>query len=421
MFIPYENLANIIPSKLLKDFFYNLKISQNVNYIKSNKTRILNQLKKVVKKRPLKVCFYVYDESKWKCQSLYDLLEKDSNFIPVILVTKTAAKNIDNPSYQTVDNVVRTYNFFISKGMRVNYAYDIDNNLFLPFEQFKPDIVIYQHPWYVETSQGPVVCSKFALTYYVPYYFPTTTASHDYSLRFHQYVQRYCIFDEITRKEYCSKMQNKGENLVVTGQPSFDLLQNQALLSSDKNEYVIYAPHWSVNKQSVAYATFEWNGEFMLQFAKMHPEYSWVFKPHPLLAKTLVDNNIMTKDEVDNYYNEWAKCGIVHDSGDYYDLFLKSKLMITDCSTFLGEYFLTQKPLIHLRSEYSVPFNQTVKKLIDYYYQVKNIDELQYALENVLKNDYLKQDRVKAYNEFGYANSYASQNILDDINKLLGL
>ena len=74
-----------------------------------------------------------------------------------------------------------------------------------------------------------------------------------------------------------------------------------------------------------------------------------------------------------------------------------------------------------MRSEYSVPFNQTVKQLIDYYYQVKNIDELQYALENVLKNDYLKQDRVKAYNELGYANSNASQNILDDINKLLGV
>ena len=47
--------------KIFRHSFYNLKISQNVNYIKSNKTRILNQLKKVVKKRPLKVCFYVYD------------------------------------------------------------------------------------------------------------------------------------------------------------------------------------------------------------------------------------------------------------------------------------------------------------------------------------------------------------------------
>ena len=62
--------------------------------------------------------------------------------------------------------------FFKSKGINVQCAYDLENDKFVPFEKMspKPDIIIYQHPWYVEITQGPVVCSKFALTYYVPYY-----------------------------------------------------------------------------------------------------------------------------------------------------------------------------------------------------------------------------------------------------------
>ena len=93
----------------------------------------------------MKVVFYVYDDTKWKCQSLYDLLDEDKSFEVEILVTKNAAKNKDNPSYQTIEDVKKTYEFFANKKMNVKYAYDIKHNRFIPFEKFNPDIIIYQH------------------------------------------------------------------------------------------------------------------------------------------------------------------------------------------------------------------------------------------------------------------------------------
>ena len=117
MFIPYEKLGNIIykyyKSEKLKNFFYSKKVAQNLRFIKKNKTKVLQKLKLKSKNgEKIKIVFYVYDETKWKCQSVYDLLKKEPNFEVKILVTKNAAQNIDNPSYQTDEEIIKTYDFF---------------------------------------------------------------------------------------------------------------------------------------------------------------------------------------------------------------------------------------------------------------------------------------------------------------------
>ena len=166
MYIDYEKIGKILGFG--KRFFYNKKIKQNLDYIKRNQKKVKAKLKG---KTHLNVAFYVYDSAKWKCQSVYDLMIKDKRFTPYIFVTKCNAPKY-NFNYQTIDDIKKTYDFFKSKGINVQCAYDLENNKFVPFEKMspKPDIIIYQHPWYVEITQGPVVCSKFALTYYVPYY-----------------------------------------------------------------------------------------------------------------------------------------------------------------------------------------------------------------------------------------------------------
>ena len=129
MFIPYEKIGNIIykyyKSEKLKNFFYSKKVAQNLRFIKKNKTKVLQKLKLKSKNgEKIKIVFYVYDETKWKCQSIYDLLKKEPNFEVKILVTKNAAQNIDNPSYQTDEEIIKTYDFFKKHNMNVEYAYD---------------------------------------------------------------------------------------------------------------------------------------------------------------------------------------------------------------------------------------------------------------------------------------------------------
>ena len=408
MFIPYDFLHKKTNIKILKDFFYRKKIEQNCAYIAKNKKKVLKRLKN---KQVLKVVFYVYDSCKWKCQTIYDEMIKHPRFKPIIVVTKNAAQNLDNPSYQSKKEILETFEFFKKREMNVELGYDFKKNRYIPFKDFKPDIIIYQHPWYVETSQGPVVCSKFALTAYVPYDIATTTLPIEYNLRFYQYVENYYVINNVLKDFYTPLMDNKGINLKAVGSPSLDVIKKQ---DSEEN-YIIYAPHWTINHENtIAYSTFKETGKFILDFAQKHPEFNWVFKPHPMLKKAILDNNFMSLEEVDNYYRSWERLGKTCYDGDYFEIFNNSKLMITDCCTFLMEYFATGKPLIRLVSKNSGEFNTNTQNIIKYFYNVENIDNLKNTLENLLINniDKLKNEREKASENY---RTNATENIIQDL------
>ena len=91
--------------KFIEKLQYKIKMFRNLSYIERNYKIVLKKLQKKIKSEKLKVVFYVYDETKWKCQSLYDLLDKDSRFEVEILVSKTSPQDTKNPSYQTIEDV----------------------------------------------------------------------------------------------------------------------------------------------------------------------------------------------------------------------------------------------------------------------------------------------------------------------------
>lgn len=411
MYIDYEKIGKILGFG--KRFFYNKKIKQNLDYIKRNQKKVKAKLKG---KTHLNVAFYVYDSAKWKCQSVYDLMIKDKRFTPYIFVTKCNAPK-DNFNYQTIDDIKKTYDFFKSKGMNVHCAYDLENDKFIPFEKMspKPDIIIYQHPWYVETTQGPVVCSKFALTYYVPYYISDIDNPIEYDLRFHRYIYRYYVPDEIIKKNYAKNMYDKGEKLVVAGHPQLDFYLDDK--TENERKYVIYAPHWTVCGDNLRYSTFDWNGYKILEFAEKHPELNWVFKPHPCLYNFLFMSGYMTKDDADEYYKRWHDVGIVCEDGDYMQLFQESLAMITDSGSFLTEYLFTKQPCIHLVSEH-FKGNENVEKICQTYYNVHNLDEMYKLFEDVLinKNDSKKLERLALLEELNYPNS--AEFIVDNLTKI---
>lgn len=408
MFIPYNFLLKL---NILKDFFYRKKIEQNCAYVAKNKKKVLKRIKS---KQVLKVVFYVYDSCKWKCQTIYDEMTKNSRFEPIVIVTRNAAKNLDNPSYQSKEEILETFNFFKKRRMNVELAYDFKKDKHIPLKNFSPDIIIYQHPWYVETSQGPVVCSKFALTAYVPYDIATTTLPIEYNLRFYQYVENYYIINEKLKEFYAPLMDNKGVNLKPVGAPSLDVLYDS---DSNKHDYVIYAPHWTIDhEKTIAYSTFKENGQFMLEYAQKHPEFKWVFKPHPMLKKAIIDNKFMTEAEVENYYKSWENLGKACYDGDYFDLFKQSKLMITDCCTFLMEYFVTGKPLIRLVSHDVPEFNVNSREVIKNYYNVESNYDLEKTLDLLLIHgqDSMKFTREDASVQF---RANATENIVNDLLK----
>ena len=124
MYIPFEKIGKIVAffcNKNTKDkvlnYFLELKTVQNCKYIKNNSKKVLKKLKKEKNKRKLRVAFLCNDETKWKCESLFKLLEKSEYFSPFILVTKSDAPK-NSSKQMNLKEVLDVYNFFIQKGFK---------------------------------------------------------------------------------------------------------------------------------------------------------------------------------------------------------------------------------------------------------------------------------------------------------------
>jgi len=352
----------------------------------------LQKLRNEIKTRPLRVIFLIRENQKWTYHSLYEEFEKSEHFEPIVLVSllTLAHKGKD----KTRNNLDENYKFFKSQGLNVDYAYK--NGKYINLKEFNPDIVFYDQQWDLPRIHKPLYVSKFALTMYCPYFYGLLENREGYFENFHKLLYKYFVENEYLIKRYESIKKGNAKNCICFGYPKLDNFLEKGSgnidLWKDKSEIkVIYAPHHSFEQDGVSLATFKYNGKFILELAKNNPQTTWILKPHPRFKYALQKNNIMTREEIENYYKEWEKIGTVYEKGEYGFIFKESDLMITDCCSFLMEYLLTEKPLIRLINDNSVNLNKTGEKLMNGYYLASNNDELKKYFYDIIEQKDVKQ------------------------------
>lgn len=393
----------------------------HINYLKYQKLydKTIKRLKyKVVNHQKIRVAFYVND-TRWKSQDLFDLLQTNKYYEPFILLGRNS-DSCYSWEKQTPEEYEDIYCFYQNKNMPIYKAYDFSTDEQIPLENFHPDIIFYSRQFGLAKEHGIDSTSKYALTCYVPYFISNSPTSLESGSYFHNILWKYYLINEDLKNEYASFMPNNGQNLKVVGHPILDEYTNKKI-STNKN-YVIYAPHCSLGHHILKYATFDWNGKYILDFAKSHPEIKWIFKPHPILKGKMVESGLYSEKEAEEYYSEWDKIGMKYEGPDYIDLFKESRLLITDCGSFLAEYMPTKNPVILLRSKNSTPYNFLAKKVTKYYYKAYNLKDLKTLLNKVLLNneDPIKDKRINMLHDLNLVTN-ASQNIVNDLNKTLGI
>ena len=397
-----------------KKFCIDTQDNKTAKIIQKNYSKIIQRIKN--KQGKIKVLFLVSENSKWKAQSLYDLMAESEKFEPIIALTQITKTHHGKDN--TRNELKENYDYFSSKKMNVLYAYE--NNKYIDLKDFEPDIIFYQQPWYISSKQSPQKTSKYALLCYIPYYVMNYGGEMDYSQPLHKYLFRHYILNKDWADLYSDLSGLK--NFVPTGHTMLDayiLNKNKC-----KKNYVIYAPHYSFphpkNENAVNYGTFLKNGYAILEYAKAHSEINWAFKPHPQLKFSLLKSGI-TPSEVEEYYTEWETIGTACYDSSYMNLFINSQALITDCASFLTEYFCSQKPIIHLiSSECKIKPMTPSLKIFDTFYNVHNLEEMYDTFEKVLiqKQDPLKNKRLKTLKESKLLDNYAAKNIMKDLEKV---
>ncbi len=407
-------------------WLHDVKVSVAISWTQIKYRCVLSRLcKKVRSGRKLKVIFLVHVSSKWKCQSLYDWLKNHPMYQPVVGLDI----DVKSPEMKNI-NLSEEWSFYQSRGCMVE---NVDH------QEFEADLVFYQEPFGNRQELLPFVLSSKALTFYVPYYVATHDTWQRACLveRFHGFLFRQFAPSKAWADYYMShvSMFNYGGKILGLGHPMLDLIKapNQQGCTTEKSQtgYIIYAPHFSFRNDKIPItidiSTFQESGQKILSYAKAHTKFNWLFKPHPRLRWFLSASGFMTEGEVAEYYKAWEDLGTVCYDGTYTDYFNKSKVMITDCSSFLGEYSATGNPIIHLVYGHDKDDNNkpacVVKSLFESFYTVQDDRELDEVLVQILEagEDPKKDQRSAATREVGFVGQFAADNIGKYINTILGI
>lgn len=388
---------------------------------KNNYDRKIKQIKN--KKGPINVVFIALENQKWGYQALYEAMSNDSRFNPLVLVGihYDVHKNKD---LTRKHNLEENYLFFKNKNINVDYIYQ--DGKYKNLKDFNPDIVFYEQQWGLPKQLRPEAVSNYALTYYSPYGLSLFNFTSDYMQKFHSYLYKYLVDGNCNIERFETYHKGNSKNCVPVGYPKLDeYLDNNDI---DLNKYwkepdkikIIYSPHHSFSSDSLRMATFKENRDLILNFAKNNPNTTWIFKPHPALKFSLLKYNIMTEEEIDNYYNEWAKVGNIYMQGGYIDIFKSSDLMITDCCSFLAEYLPSGHPLIRLVNKNSTPLNTLGEEVVKGYYEVENNIDLENVFKQIVidKNDEKKEIRLESQKHVIDFNQKSSVKIVNELLKI---
>lgn len=134
----------------------------------------------------------------------------------------------------------------------------------------------------------------------------------------------------------------------------------------------------------------------MYDFAKAHPEISWVVKPHPRLLSTAISEKVFPSMEAfENYLKKWDNLPNAQIYlGTYYQaIFATSDGMIQDCASFIAEYQYVDKPMIFLTRE-GGKFNKLGEEILKVSYLVdgKDLD----AIAAIMQRVFIEGDDYKA-------------------------
>ena len=378
-----------------------------------------NALKKIKEKyaqnKKIKVGFLISENAKWNAENLYNLLDKSKFFEPIIIITAHTSLHLNKDLNKTP--VQENYNFFKEQGKRVIYAYNEQDHKYIPLKDLDIDILFYQQPWGIDISQSIDEISSSMITCF--YSYGLTILKGDVEVRpFHEKLFYYFVANEQTKK-LLKEMELKClDNLNIIGYPKLDAYNNLKKALSEKKT-IIYAPHHSYNKGYLV-GTFDFTGEEILDFAKKHQEYNWIFKPHPDLKRILGEDKKYGSEFAKKYYEEWDKIGTKYEKGNYFDMFVNSDLLITDCISFLLEYMPSGNPIIRLERNRKENMSNLGKEILEGIYRVKSFKSFEKIFNKLLieNKDSLKDTRKQITKNIVGESFSASKNIVKELEKL---
>ena len=404
------NIVHKIESFLPQSWVDTWRLFKRYRIKHSQYAKKIKELRKV--NRPIRVCFFALDASTWKCDSIYQQMEQDSSFDPVVVVCPIENQGKENMLHKMNE----CYSFFIKKQYNVLKAYDELADKYIDAHDLHPDIIFYLNPYryliddryYIDKFEDVLMC-------YIDYSLEIMNEKWAYSQPLQQLVWKYFVPSNLHKKIIESYECCFVNNVFVSGYPTSDLFQKeQSTLRVQQKKTIIWAPHQSIfapknnDEISVRWSTFLLYADYMLSIIRKYNDVRFIFRPHPLLKMNLYKHPEWGKERTDRYYDELLSLPNVELSvGDYIKQFCESDALIHDGGGFMAEYLYTQKPCLYLSNYINEYINKNrVNRLgivaWQAHYHAYTQDEVGNFINNVVleDNDVMKEKRCKVLEKY---------------------
>lgn len=383
---------------------------RRINRLRKTQQNLISQYRE---KRKLTVVFFLQNESIWKYDTLYRLMEKSDFFEPKVVISPYNVHLIYDKN-ECLSVMQKAVSFAKEKEYDYLCAYDFNNKKWLNVKKIlNPDIVFFSKPYKDTLPKYHIYNFQDKLSLYVPYGFLCIDIFRiNYNLPFHNFLWKFLVETKF-QKEYSEQYSLcKGDNVKVIGCLAVEKLMDDAFKPKDvwkpqtkPKKRIIWAPHHTVD-YLFNFSNFLTYCDLMLDLAKEYEDDIQIaFKPHPVLKFKLI--NIWGKEKTEEYYNKWETMSNTQlEQGYYLDLFQTSDALIHDCASFTAEYLYTKKPtLFTLRdSQVLSHWNSFGKKCYDMHYHAESFEQIRDFIKQVVINgeDKMYDKRMEFYNTFLY-------------------
>lgn len=346
--------------------------------------------------RPIKVVFLTFYFEAWDALAqVYEQMTGDERFeTTVISIPRRFTK--DSP-FAEEDRVSAFLDEAGVPHKRFNFANSFEG--LAELQKLAPDYVFINYPWQRNYQPGYRVeaLAEFTKVCYIPYYsLPLVNepgedgvAPHIYSQRSHQLAS--LIFTQDSNVlEALGKTSRGNSHVHLTGSPKLDELRDSVLrgearwpLMNSGNLRLVWATHHSFSPAWLNFGLFDQYCSRMLEFARTHQTIDFVLRPHPLMFTALVNREIFSQAEVDQWLADWNSLPntAIDSDGDVAELFAAADVLVTDGISFLGEYPLaTEKPGIFTEKAGHWSFSPLGELAANANLKVHSFDELVEAI-----------------------------------------
>lgn len=355
-----------------------------------------------------RVVFFAELGQKWDSMSsvYYAFKNRKDCDVAVVLAPIYRAVNIDG----TIKTDVIYEDYLTPLGIKhIPYQqYDISKD--------KPDLVFISNPYEVVTPPlfWPENIAKHARLVYLPYYTEMSTCKESIKVHVFMPVARYAwkiiAQSQKIKNIHIKYAPKRGKNVLVTGLPKWDNvceLRKKANLPKEwKNKLkdkkvFLWNSHYNIGSQT---ATILEYGKAIIELFSSRKDIALIWRPHPM-TETIFK---LYHPEYQPFWEGLKEAveksnSMVMDKNKSYNLaFQCSDALITDFSSIIAQYMLTEKPVLWLRkaqeAEQNNPDEHPIR--IDCLDQAVSPEEIAAFIDRVLKGiDPTKEERLKVMRE----------------------